>query len=428
MSETVILGAGLTGLASAYFLGKRPYVLFEKETDPGGLCRTRRIKKYLFDYTGHLLHVRNNKTKDLLNKLMPSNLSVTERKASVFSLNRYTDYPFQANLKGLPKEVIRDCILGFIKSSGDESSSPENLEEWFISTFGSEIAKRFMIPYNTKLWQRDLKSMSFDWVSWSVPRPTLEEVINGALGIPNREFGYNPRFSYPKEGGIASLIKSFAEKLNTGVSTGKNAVGIDPGKKIVMFNDGSEAGYERLLSTIPLNELVKIITSAPERIRELADGLKWVNVLDINLGVKRANLNGSHWVYFPEEKFPFYRVGFPANFCNFMAPPGCSTMYIEVSYNPDNNIDKGDIYNDCIDKLIETGILRDRREIDVSEMISIEPAYIVFDDHRKEALPEIMEYLEGMDVYSIGRYGSWDYLSMEDCILQAGNTVKRILK
>ena len=59
-----------------------------------------------------------------------------------------------------------------------------------------------MVPYNQKLWQHDLRDISLDWVNWSIPKPSVEEVINGALGIKNRQFGYNPVFYYPKKGGI----------------------------------------------------------------------------------------------------------------------------------------------------------------------------------------------------------------------------------
>ena len=59
-----------------------------------------------------------------------------------------------------------------------------------------------MVPYNQKLWQHDLRDISLDWVNWSIPKPNVEDVINGALGIKNKQFGYNPVFYYPKKGGI----------------------------------------------------------------------------------------------------------------------------------------------------------------------------------------------------------------------------------
>ncbi len=428
MSETVILGAGLTGLSSAYFLEQKQqeFVVFEKEKEAGGLCRTKKIKDYLFDYTGHLLHLKNKRTKKLLSNIMSNQLELIHRKASVFSFNRYTDYPFQANLKGLPEEVIKDCILGLFRSLENTDKTPGNLEEWFISVFGKEMANYFMIPYNRKLWCRNLKEMSYDWVSWSVPRPNIEEVINGALGIKNPQFGYNPSFYYPIKGGIASLVKAFSSDLESRVFTGKKAVQVDLDKKVVTFADNSSAEFKYLVSTIPLTELVGTIKSIPEKIAKLASDLKWINVLDINLGISRENINPAQWVYFPEEKYPFYRIGFPANFSSSVAPERHSTMYIEIAYCSSQSIDNEKTYSDCIDKLIKLGILQNHQEIVVSDIINIEPAYVIFDEHRKRALPEIMKYLHSKGVYSIGRYGSWDYMSMEDSIIQAQNTMDKI--
>ena len=73
-----------------------------------------------------------------------------------------------------------------------------------MKTFGAGIAKHFMLPYNEKFWKQDLRTITADWVSWSIPKPTLDEVVNGALGLTNQGMGYNPRFIYPRTGGLTA--------------------------------------------------------------------------------------------------------------------------------------------------------------------------------------------------------------------------------
>src|SRR5262245_59247986 len=68
-TETLILGAGLTGLSCAYHL-ESDYLLVEKENEPGGIVRTRaRQPGFLCDGTGHWLHLRNSYIKELAQKL-----------------------------------------------------------------------------------------------------------------------------------------------------------------------------------------------------------------------------------------------------------------------------------------------------------------------------------------------------------------------
>jgi len=65
----VILGGGLAGLATAHFLGEIPNVVLEAEGIPGGLCRSRVIDGFVFDYTGHLLHLRDPRAEKLVDEL-----------------------------------------------------------------------------------------------------------------------------------------------------------------------------------------------------------------------------------------------------------------------------------------------------------------------------------------------------------------------
>jgi protoporphyrinogen oxidase len=73
MAKIVIIGAGLTGLSTAYHLEKKgfhDYLIFDKESSPGGLCRSVIQDGFTFDYTGHLLHVGDNYFRSLIDKLV----------------------------------------------------------------------------------------------------------------------------------------------------------------------------------------------------------------------------------------------------------------------------------------------------------------------------------------------------------------------
>ncbi|MCP4405265.1 MAG: NAD(P)-binding protein [bacterium] len=421
MKDVAILGAGLSGLSAAYHLGGG-YDIFEREAEVGGLCRTMERKGFLFDYTGHLLHLRQKESRALVDSLLPGGFRRHSRQAAIYTRKRWLDYPFQANIHALPAELIKECILGFVESMQKfpriGSAPAPSFEEWILQTFGAGVAKYFMFPYNRKLWRVALDELSADWVSWSIPKPSLDEFLNGALGIHNREFGYNADFLYPEHGGISRLPKAFATALPPErLHLEHRAVAIDPYQRLVSFEGGENYRYDALISSFPLPHLLASILDLPPAVAQAGAQLRYISVYDLNIGVNRANISDRHWIYFPEKEFPFYRVGFSGNFSHDVTPDGCSSMYVEVSALPDERIPKEGLLEESLRGLRRCGILRKNDEILVSDVVRIECAYVIHDRRRKLALETIMPFLEKCNIHSIGRYGAWEYNSMEGAIL-----------
>src|SRR5882724_2910596 len=113
--RTLILGGGMSGLSCAYHL-KSDYLLVERSDEPGGLSRSIKQDGFVFDHTGHLLHLRHPYTLKLIPELLGDNLTLNQRRAWIYSHHAYTRYPYQANLYGLPKKVIEDCLKGLIEA------------------------------------------------------------------------------------------------------------------------------------------------------------------------------------------------------------------------------------------------------------------------------------------------------------------------
>ena len=214
----LIVGAGLAGLSAAYHLSGFPYRLFEREQEVGGLCRSYKKDGFTFDYTGHLLHFRQAEIKALVETLLAGKLQKHARQSFIYSHRTYTEYPFQVNTFGLPPEVVRECLMGFIATLANQHAGPaphdRSFKEWILDNLGEGMAKHFMLPFNEKLWQVSLDELTSDWVSWLVPKPELKDVVNGALGIKDKAFGYNPSFLYPAQGGIKVLPESFVPGID----------------------------------------------------------------------------------------------------------------------------------------------------------------------------------------------------------------------
>ncbi len=435
----LIVGAGLAGLSTAYHLDGVPYRIFEKEGEAGGLCRSYQHNGFTFDMTGHLLHFRQPAIKALVESLLAGRLRQHTRRSFIYSHQTYTEYPFQVNTHGLPAEVVRECLLGFIATLIPSTAFPRKPEErrvgersfkdWIVENLGEGMAKHFMVPFNEKLWQVPLEELTSDWVSWLVPKPDLRDVINGALGIKDKEFGYNPSFLYPAKDGIKVLPEAFVPAVGE-IAYGSELVELDTKRRRAVFTGGPagthEERYDLLVSTIPIPELVRRCTDFPAALREAAAGLRWVSVYSVNLGVARESVSDKHWIYFPEPDYPFYRAGFPMNFSPQLGRPGCSSLYVEVSHRPTNVTPPEQLLGAVRQGLERAGILRHDDETLVADVKDINYAYVLFDTHRARALPAIFAELERRGIHSIGRYGRWEHSSMEDAIGQGKQLAERL--
>ena len=415
-SRCLIIGAGLTGLSAAYHLGKE-YAIYEKEETPGGLCRTKRKDGFSFDYSGHLIHLRDGYAKMLVPSLLGSNLREYQRKAYIHFQSRRVPFPFQANLSILPEEINKECLIEFINSyCRRQQKGVESFEDWIVAFLGKGMAAHFFVPYNTKLYGTDLQEMTPEWCDLFVPKPSLEDVVNGAIGEQKKEFGYNATFLYPERGGIQSLVSGFVDNVsNLRMNTAIKKVLWK--ENLVIDVHGNIIGYENLISTMPLTNLLDSLEPTPDELSAAGSSLRYRSVQCLNIGLKREDQCDYHWAYFPGQDSVFYRVGFIHNFSPNSVPEECSAYYVEIATEPDCVIDEESLFKRAVKDLIRVNILTEADEIMVKCYLPIHCAYVVYNRERPAALKKIKRFLNENSIYSVGRYGEWKYSSMETAIL-----------
>lgn len=427
----VILGGGLTGLSAAWHLDGVESLVLERDAEPGGLCRSFAEDGFTFDCTGHLLHLREPRFRDLVERLAPGAFAAHERRALIFSKGTFTPYPFQANLHGLPVDTVKDCVAGFVEAllrrekAGEPDPQRATFKEWVEAIFGAGIAQHFMLPYNAKLWRVDLDEIECGWVSWSIPRPTLREVLDGAFGATVRGLGYNPTFLYPRRGGIRALPDAFARRVPA-IRTGSAVETIDARRRVVRLRGGETIGYERLVSTLPLDRLLQSTEGLPDEMGAIGRRLRSVRVLNICLGIARPRLSDAHWVYFPEPEYSFYRIGFPSNLAPGMAPRGCASVWAERSLLPGEPFDEQEVIATTTDDLRRAGILRARDRVVFARVGVLDPAYVLYDRHRARHVPRVLETLREHGIDSTGRFGAWEYSSMEGAMRAGADAAERL--
>ena len=424
-SSIVILGAGLTGMSAALHLkmaGAR-YRIFERQRHAGGHATTHQDDGYRFDKTGHLMHLRDPEMRALVMKWVGHDSVTVNRKSVIWTHGRYTRYPFQANTYGLPPEVAYECLMGFIKAQQTAgSAAPKNFEEFCSVHFGEGISKHFMIPYNARLWGVHPSEITADWCARFVPMPKMEDVVAGAVGMNDRELGYNTSFLYPRLG-IGELPKAMALELPE-IEYNKAPTHVNASAKELHFAD-EIVTYDTLITTAPLKAFCEHVQDAPEHVQNASAKLRCNSLQYLDVAASVPSGTEHHWVYVPEAKYPMYRLGCYSHFSAAMAPAGGSCFYVELADRaaPDLSV----VVPQVAAALVEMGILGKPTDIAFVKSRRIEHAYVVFDHDYFGALDAITPYLADNRIVSAGRYGAWNYSSMEDALIFGRDAAKSAL-
>ncbi len=432
MADVIILGAGLTGLSAAYHLDAQgiEYNIFEKSDRAGGLLKSVKESGYIFDHTGHFLHVSDDGFKTFLDQTIGlTSFDIIQRRSAIFSHNVLTEYPFQMNLHGLPTDIIAECIEGFVKRN-TRTKNPHTFYDWVLKHFGAGFGKHFFFPYNKKILSYDLKKVHPAWTGRFVPSTSLHNIIEGCFEKKDQVgVGYNSSFYYPKQGGIESIITSITQKISQPIRALHDVCSIDPVARTVHFTNGHQEQYKTLISTLPLNRLLTIIKAPSSATFTNAAGhLLHNSVVNINMGFNVPIPLDKHWIYFPEATYPFYRLGFWHNVSKSLTPLNHTAVYGEFSYLSSRT--SADRVKKTVDQAISKTLdflqLNPQHKT-VEKVLHLEHAYVIYDTWREKHLHSLLASLEAFNIHSIGRYGAWKYSSMQEAY-QDGKTVAATIK
>ncbi|SRR5579871_735695 len=432
-AETLIAGGGLAGLSCARELHRasRPYLLVEKEKEPGGLCRTVFDKGFTYDYTGHFLHFQNDRMKKWVLQLVGNRLKTRRRHAVIYSQGTYTEYPYQENNAGLPSGAVRENVLGYLEAalhrrfSGMDPSRAADFKTWCLQAFGPGLSRRFMFPYNEKLWKFPLSKLTTHWMGRFVPSPRVLEVLRGAFTRQSSASGYNATFLYPDQGGISILPRAIAQGL-PGLWRGVGLKKLDLARRKVLLTSGLEIGFDRLVSSLPLPQLVALTSGLPTALARSARNLKATSIYNINLGLKGRQPVPYSWVYFPEKEFGFHRAGSVSACVPSVAPRGHASVYVEFSYRgtrPDGRA----LGRHAVQKLKQLGWIKGESQVVSRVDLNLPGAYVVYDSQRDETVAALLDHFRKKGVDSVGRYGRWEYGSMESAMKQGIEAAHQIL-
>ena len=408
--NTLIIGAGITGLSLASFLDTDDYLIVEKDSEVGGYCKTTIRNGFVWDYSGHFFHFNNQEIKDYVLENIECDVVTVNKKSHIYYKDRYINFPFQNNIDQLPTDEFIECLYDLRNTGNGEVNT---FTDFVKNTLGESICDKFIIPYNEKLYACDLNNLDYDAMGRFFPKPTNFDDLLTQLKNKNKTESYNSTFIYPT-GGSFEFVKSLLKRVNEdNILLDTEIIGIDLENKIAQTNNGY-IKFNKLVNTMPFDTFMKLTG-------EKVDNLSSNKVVVFNLGFNKPTDISSNWVYYPNDEI-FYRVGF---YNNIFGTDRMS-LYVEIGMEKTERVIEEDLLKKVLEDLIMVGVVTNHTLVD-HQMIVMNPAYVHITKESKEIYNDWGKKNNPLGLFSIGRYGSWTYCSIEDNIIQTKELVNDYL-
>lgn len=419
-NKTIVIGAGVSGLAAGY-ISRLP--IYEAQEIPGGICssyyvypgsseRIYRTPKngeaYRFEIGGgHWIFGGDPLILRFIELFTPVNFY--QRCSAVYFPDRdlFVPYPIQNNLRYLG----RHCAVRVL----EEMVQPRDLtgvitmDDWLVACFGPTLYNMFFKPFH-ELYTAGLYKKIAPQDIYKTP-VNLSLVIRGAFDEV-MQVGYNTVFVYPKAG-LNTLAMKIADCCD--IKYGKRVVKIDVISHEVYFEDETSEKYSQVISTVPLNRAIELTGL---EVDETPD--PYTSVLVVNIGaVKGPRCPTEHWLYIPKSSAGFHRVGFYSNVDRSFLPisgRGVNnrvSIYVEKAYPGGMQPNKEEINwlsQKIIAELQEWGWIQD---VEVIDPTWIDVAY-TWSWPRSTWRKKSIELLQRHGIYQIGRYGRWTFQGIAD--------------
>lgn len=412
----LIIGAGPCGLGCGRELNRQghdDWKLVERSDHAGGLASSiRDAEGFTWDHGGHVVFSHYGEFDRLLEEIMGDEVYSHDRSSYVRFDDRWVPYPFQNNLRYLPSEAAYECILGLIEAPGGNPDM--DFATWMEMTFGGGITFHFMRPYNFKVWATPPERMASNWIAERVSvvdyRRALRSVV---FEEDDLAWGPNNTFVFPAEGGTGEIYRRLALKLDDHIDYGREVSAIDVEDKMVRFTDGTVDSYDVLVSTMPLDKLVRTLVHCPDDVRGAAEDLEHNSVYMVGIGYELPLKDDKSWMYFPQDHAPFYRATNFAKYSPSNVPDGDTGRYSAYMTETSHSRYKP-VACDGLESAVEAGlraagVVEGRPEVATETVVNIDYAYPVPTLKRDPALRSIQPWLMRNNIYSRGRFGSWRY-------------------
>lgn len=384
-----------------------------------------------FDLGGpHVLFSKNRHALEFLLNAISGNVSTRRRNTKVLFKGRFVKYPFENGLSDLPLTDNLACLAGFtaatIGRSVRKKKKAKNLREWCLKSFGKGISKRYLIPYNEKIWKFPLTEISTGWVE-RIPYPPWRDVFKSSIGIETEGYAHQLDFYYPRIGGIEAVIKGLTKDFSDRIMKGFDVKSISKADGKWEVSDGKRTrSYDAVVSTIPLPALAEA-AHLPNLAMKAAQDLKVNSVVCVCLGGVRPCRTNLSWLYVPAKTALAHRVSFLSNSSDMSAPAGKHSFIADLTCKYNDEIwrmSDETLVQRTIQDLISQGVL-ESGDFDASLVVRQRYAYVIDDLDRERNIEILRKHLDAIGLITCGRFAEFEYLNMDAIVAHAFNLVEK---
>jgi protoporphyrinogen oxidase len=422
--KVVVLGAGISGISAGYHLKQKGYeaTVYEKESEWGGLCGNFTLDGFRFDKAVHLSFAKSEYVQEMFEK--STEILRHKPEASNYYKGYWVKHPAQNNLAPLPTDEKVSIISDFIKNK-DKEHTITDYESWLRAQYGDYFSENFPMQYTRKYWTVEAKELSTTWVGTRMYQPDIEEVLRGSYTTDTPNTYYANEMRYPKTGGYKSFLTYMAERCS--IEVNKKVTCIDVEGREVHFEDGSSEGYESLVSSLPLPDLIPMIKTAPGEVLEASQRLFASSVAIVSLGFNKPEIPEHLWYYIYDESFLPARCYSPSIKSPENAPEGCSSVQFEVYFSCKKALAKeGDaLLEHIVTEGQKMGLFKEE-DIVVKDVRILPYGNVVFYEGMEADREVVYDYLASVGIHLVGRFGKWDYLWTDQCLLTGKDVVDEV--
>lgn len=404
-------------------------VIYDKNTHPGGHTSSyASAEGFVYDEGPHISFTKNERIQKLFADNAGGDYQTIHARVNNYWKGAWIKHPAQCNLHGLPPDLVVPWLKGMIEAKFAPEAPIANYEDWLVASFGRPFAETFPMQYGRKYHTTPAANMSTEWLGPRLYKPSLEEILAGALVPSTPDVHYISHFRYPTNGGFAAYLRPFTEQAT--MALGHELVELDPAARTLRFANGRSVAYEHVISSVPLPDLIARIPGAPADVAAAAGRLACTTCVVVNVGLARADISDWHWTYFYDDDFCFSRVSFPHMFSPRNAPEGAGSIQAEIYFSAKYKPLTGTLEawrQAAVRDLTRCGLIREDDRIVFSNAIVARHANIIFDLERRAALETVHGYLDEVGVRYCGRYGEWGYQWTDEAFESGENAAQRVL-
>ncbi len=258
MTDLLILGGGIAGLAAAWEARERERsaLVLEAAERPGGILDSFSVDGFRFDNGVHLSFASEPEVRAIFDR---TPYGEHEAVSLCWDDGQWLRHPVQNNLHPLSVAERVRLIDGLVQQPPGEV---RNYHDWLVYQYGDPIAARWPLVYTEKYWTVPADQLGTDWIGQRMRRADLKEVLTGAMAERAPNTYYISRMRYPERGGYRAFIEPMIERAD--IRCGARITAVAPAQRTVQLAGGETVGYQRVVSTLPLPDLVAMLPDVPE--------------------------------------------------------------------------------------------------------------------------------------------------------------------